>query len=179
MKKIGVFGSAFNPPTRSHQTVLEWALNLCDVVYVVPSYRHAFGKSMLSYPERIRLLQAFLQDLKYPRLMLWDLEPELAQAHIGPVYTFDVLSGIEQRLIASGEREFSLSFIVGPDNSQNFQAFHRSDDIVARWELLHAPDAGEIRSTRIRSAIAEGLSFSDMTTPAVASLIQREQFYVC
>lgn len=178
MRKIGVFGSAFNPPTKSHMEVLMWALDHCEQIYVVPAFRHAFGKSMLSYPIRLRLIQAFLKDLGNPRLLLWDLEPELSSGSNAPVFTFDVLNGIEKRLHDAKESPFSLSFIVGPDNSQNFRDFHRSDEILARWDLLHAPDAGEIRSTKIRDCIARGTPFSEMTTPSVASLIKSDLLYV-
>lgn len=179
MKRIGIFGSALNPPTRSHQEVLRWALDYCELIYVVPAFRHAYGKSMLDYSIRLRLVQAFLKDLHDPRLQMWDIETELSQETSGPVYTFNVLQGIEERLRKESKSDFSLSFIMGPDNSKNFHSFHRSDEIVARWGLLHAPDAGETRSTKVRECIAKGQSFYEMTTPSVTSLIQSEQLYVC
>ncbi|MEF1220429.1 nicotinate-nicotinamide nucleotide adenylyltransferase, partial [Photobacterium damselae] len=46
--QIAIFGSAFNPPTLGHLSVLE-RLSQFDKVLVLPSYAHAWGKVMLDY----------------------------------------------------------------------------------------------------------------------------------
>ena len=46
MSRIAVMGSAFNPPSLGHKDVVEQALKQCDQVWLVPAFRHAWGKSM-------------------------------------------------------------------------------------------------------------------------------------
>lgn len=44
MSRIAVMGSAFNPPSLGHKDVVEQALTQCDQVWLVPAFRHAWGK---------------------------------------------------------------------------------------------------------------------------------------
>ncbi len=48
MKKIAIFGSAFNPPSLGHKSVIE-SLSHFDLVLLEPSIAHAWGKNMLDY----------------------------------------------------------------------------------------------------------------------------------
>ncbi|MDF4536048.1 nicotinate-nicotinamide nucleotide adenylyltransferase, partial [Vibrio parahaemolyticus] len=51
MKKIAVFGSAFNPPTLGHKSIID-SLGHFDLILLVPSIAHAWGKTMLDYELR-------------------------------------------------------------------------------------------------------------------------------
>ena len=67
MTKIAVFGSAFNPPSLGHKSVID-SLSHFDLVLLVPSISHAWGKQMLSYEIRCELIDAFIRhcnDLYY------------------------------------------------------------------------------------------------------------------
>ena len=55
--RIAVMGSAFNPPTLGHVDVIEQALANADRVWLVPSFRHAWGKEMAPYLDRCAMSQ--------------------------------------------------------------------------------------------------------------------------
>lgn len=62
MKKIAVFGSAFNPPTLGHKSIID-SLGHFDLILLVPSIAHAWGKTMLDYELRSQLVDQFIQDI--------------------------------------------------------------------------------------------------------------------
>lgn len=173
--KIAIFGSAFNPPTQSHAAILAWASEHYDEVKVVPSFRHAHGKVMLPYGQRLALLQALLDDIGKSNISVWGIEPTIAAEHPEnrPVYTHDVLSKAQSAWGDTAE----IRFIVGKDNAETISTFYRASDIVSQWRVETAPDVGPHRSTLIRQAIAEGAPFEHMTTPRVAQLLRAMQLY--
>ena len=62
---LAVFGSAFNPPSLGHRSVLE-RLSQFDKVLLLPNYQHAWGKVMLDYDARcdlVRELSVILDNL--------------------------------------------------------------------------------------------------------------------
>ncbi len=67
MTKIAVFGSAFNPPSLGHKSVIE-SLSHFDLILLVPSISHAWGKQMLSYEIRCELIDAFIHDLQSDKI---------------------------------------------------------------------------------------------------------------
>ena len=64
MQRTGVFGSAFNPPTRGHYDVLTQAAPHFDRRLLVPSVAHAFRKNDFS-GKTLELLEAFCVDFIY------------------------------------------------------------------------------------------------------------------
>jgi ADP-ribose pyrophosphatase YjhB (NUDIX family) len=173
--RIAIFGSAFNPPTQSHAAILAWASEHYDEVKVVPSFRHAHGKIMLPYGQRLALLQALLDDVGQSNVSIWGIEPTIAAEHPEdrPVYTHDVLSKAQSLWGSAAE----ILFVVGQDNADTIATFYRASDIMSQWKVETAPAVGPHRSTLIRQAIAQGESFEHMTTPRVAQLLRVMQLY--
>ncbi|WP_100752667.1 nicotinate-nicotinamide nucleotide adenylyltransferase [Vibrio salilacus] len=170
MKKIAVFGSAFNPPSLGHKSVIE-SLSHFEQVLLLPSISHAWGKQMLDYSIRCQLVDAFIEDMNLPYVMRSDVEECLYQPEQS-VTTFAVLEALEQR-----HPEAELTFVVGPDNLFNFSQFYRCDEILCRWSLLSCPEKVAIRSTDIRSALSCKQDVNHLTTENVARLLSEQAHY--
>ncbi|SIO31548.1 nicotinate-nicotinamide nucleotide adenylyltransferase [Salinivibrio sp. ES.052] len=168
-EKIAVFGSAFNPPTQGHASVLK-QLNHFDQVLLVPSYKHAWGKAMASYDSRCHWVQALIDDLALPNLKLCRCEAFLGKKG-EPVTTFMLLSALQQDY-----PDAALTFVVGPDNLIKFGQFAHSEKILSRWSVLGMPEKVAVRSTHIRERLQQGLSISDLTTPRVAAQLTASAF---
>ncbi|QUJ70573.1 nicotinate-nicotinamide nucleotide adenylyltransferase (plasmid) [Photobacterium sp. GJ3] len=169
-KKIAVFGSAFNPPSLGHQSILE-RLSHFDQVLLLPSYAHAWGKNMLDYESRCNMVHAFISDLSLPNLSLSRLEEEIALKD-QPVTTYDVLNTLQKI-----DPEVELTFVIGPDNFLSFSKFYRANEILAKWQVLACPETVPIRSTTIRDNIVKNRPISHLTTPGVVKIIHCERFY--
>lgn len=153
--KIGVFGSAFNPPTLGHLDVLHQAADHFDRILLVPSASHAFTKKLQPFADRVGMLHCFLNevDLQNCQLELCTLEQTLLESNPDkPVYTFDLLEALEELY----GKDIELSFIRGPDNAdpQTWNRFYKAKDIQKRWTLFTAEERRPVRSSYVRELTA-------------------------
>lgn len=153
--KIGVFGSAFNPPTLGHLDVLCQASEAFDLILLVPSASHAFAKKLLPFSDRVAMLQRFLKEVQSAncRFEICELEARLfKQSPDKPVYTFDLLEALEQQYKGQGQ----LGFIRGPDNvdPNTWLRFYKAEEIEQRWDLFNAQERLAVRSSYVRELIA-------------------------
>ncbi|MDA9557882.1 nicotinate-nicotinamide nucleotide adenylyltransferase [Vibrio sp.] len=170
MKKIAVFGSAFNPPSLGHKSVIE-SLSHFDEVLLLPSIAHAWGKEMLPYDQRCELVNAFLKDIEVNNAQLSTIEKEIYK-NGESVITYEVLIALQSK-----NPEAELTFILGPDNFFNFSRFAKAEEIVQRWHILMCPENVKIRSTDIRNALKDKRTITGLTTDSVVCLIQQNQYY--
>lgn len=168
--KIAVFGSAFNPPSLGHRSVIQ-SLSHFDLVLLVPSIAHAWGKTMLDYEQRCELVDRFIADLAQHNVVRSDVEEQLYQPNES-VTTYAVLSRLEQ-IYPNAE----LTFIMGPDNLFNFAKFYQAEAITQRWSVMACPQKIAIRSTDIRDALARQEPIEHLTTPSVSSALLHNQYY--
>ena len=170
MKKIAVFGSAFNPPSLGHKSVIE-SLSHFDLVLLEPSIAHAWGKNMLDYPIRCKLVDAFIKDMGLSNVQRSDLEQALYQPGQS-VTTFALLEKIKEI-----HTQADITFVIGPDNFFKFAKFYRAEEIMERWAVMACPEKVNIRSTDIRNALVEGKDISAFTTPTVNKMLISEGLY--
>ncbi|MGR5209228.1 nicotinate-nicotinamide nucleotide adenylyltransferase [Vibrio rotiferianus] len=170
MKKIAVFGSAFNPPSLGHKSVIE-SLSHFDVVLLEPSIAHAWGKDMLDYPARCRLVDAFIKDMALSNVQRSDLEQTLYQPEQS-VTTFALLTKIQEIYPTA-----DITFVIGPDNFFKFAKFYKAEEITKRWAVMACPEKVKVRSTDIRNAINEGESIDCYTTLSVSRILIDEDLY--
>ncbi|MFN1580347.1 nicotinate-nicotinamide nucleotide adenylyltransferase [Vibrio rotiferianus] len=170
MKKIAVFGSAFNPPSLGHKSVIE-SLSHFDVVLLEPSIAHAWGKDMLDYPTRCRLVDAFIKDMALSNVQRSDLEQTLYQPEQS-VTTFALLTKIQEIYPTA-----DITFVIGPDNFFKFAKFYKAEEITKRWSVMACPEKLKVRSTDIRNAINQGESIDRYTTISVKRMLIDEGLY--
>ncbi|ENM5747516.1 nicotinate-nicotinamide nucleotide adenylyltransferase [Vibrio mimicus] len=171
MKKIAVFGSAFNPPTLGHKSIID-SLDHFDLILLVPSISHAWGKTMLDYEQRNRLVDQFIQDIGSRKVQRSDVEEALYTPE-NSVTTYAVLTRL-QTLYPEDE----LTFVIGPDNLLNFAKFYKADEILQRWTVMACPERLPIRSTAIRDSLQNGQPITGMTTAGVEQILYQYQLYL-
>lgn len=170
MSKIAVFGSAFNPPSLGHKSVIE-SLGHFDKVLLLPSIAHAWGKQMLDYSVRCELVGLFIEDLSVSNVECSTIEETLYKPDAS-VTTFAVLEALQAQYPDS-----QLTFVMGPDNLFNFAKFYNAQDIVTRWSLLSCPETVQVRSTDIRQALSEKRDISNLTTEKVCRRLAEMEYY--
>ena len=187
--RIGVFGSAFDPPTAGHKNVLEQASVICDAILLVPSIYHAFGKKSLDFSARLLLLNAFLEDLSNLacRVQVSDIEQTLFNMQKEtPIYTYDVLNALQADFRQRNE-DVELVFIRGPDNAMPdiWQRFYRFQDIENHWKLFTAKENVQVRSSKVREVLRSADNYTErqiallekQLTPLVLKCISKHLFY--
>ena len=183
--RLGVFGSAFDPPTLGHLDVLEQAAASHDRILLVPSAWHAFAKNPQPFKLRLDMLHRFIDDAKYLPcpLQVCDLEAALLKKKPNkPVYTYDLLTALE----AQYANKANLCFIRGPDNAQPevWSRFYKAKEIEARWLIFTATERVAARSSAVRKIlesfqVADDYSQPDlnMLSPSVKAFILCHNLY--
>lgn len=154
-KTLGVFGSAFDPIHLGHIDCIRQILGQYDLIAVVPSFDHAFGKQMADFDLRIKSVkraieEEFSQDEN--RIVVLDIERRIAaNKQSEPIYTFDVLSALSKKFGTD-----DIEFVVGPDNAapEQWSKFYRAEEVLTRWGLKAVNERTKIRSSMIRKMIA-------------------------
>ena len=170
MEKIAIFGSAFNPPSLGHKSVID-SLAHFNKILLVPSIAHAWGKEMLDFDTRCQLVNAFISDLSLDQVELSLIEKSLFTPGES-VTTYAVLSELQK---LHGDAE--LTFVIGPDNFFKFSSFYKSDEITERWSVMACPEKIKIRSTDIRNALISGNDVSKLSTKSVTKMLQDSRLY--
>jgi nicotinate-nucleotide adenylyltransferase len=168
--KIAIFGSAFNPPSLGHRSVIE-SLTHFDIVLLIPSIAHAWGKEMLDYKLRCEMLDLFIHDLGCKTFQRSTIEEELYVPG-GRVTTYAVLEKA-QELYPSAD----ITFVIGPDNFFNFHKFYKAEEILSRWAVMACPEKVAIRSTDIRNELEKMRSVTKLTTKSVANFLIKNNLY--
>jgi len=164
-KKIGIIGSAFNPPHLGHKDIIEQVYQDFDEILLVPSYRHAFAKKMVPYKDRLFMASMLGQSFHAERFKTFNHAATIATSSIEreiginsnvPVYTYDVLNELEQRYLNANIQP-ELTFIVDPDNAthETWSKFYKGDEILQRWNLRSVSERIPVHSSIIRELIAD------------------------
>ncbi|MFA0057120.1 nicotinate-nicotinamide nucleotide adenylyltransferase [Vibrio echinoideorum] len=170
MEKIAIFGSAFNPPSLGHKSVID-SLAHFDKILLVPSIAHAWGKEMLDFDSRCQLVEAFISDLSLEQVELSLVEKGLFTPGES-VTTYAVLRQLQKQ-----HPEAELTFVIGPDNFFKFASFYKSDEITERWSVMACPEKVKIRSTDIRHALQNGSNVAKLSTKSVTRILQDSELY--
>ncbi len=176
-KRIGVFGSAFNPPTKGHADAINQASKVFDEVWLFPSYAHAHGKKPIPFEARLQLLNEFILFLEDENVKISELEKacfeELNKEY---VYTYDLLTYLSENFPM-----FQFVFICGEDNSsvEKWATFYKSKEIDDRFGKFIVKERVDARSTYVREAIAakDWSKIEELTYPPILKKLKENKYY--
>lgn len=182
MKRIGVYGGAFDPPHIGHVLVGAYALAMArlDELIVVPCWRHAFGKDMTDYWQRLELTRRAFGILG-EKVLVSSVEWAIKCQH-----TYDLLA--YYRSSHHHPASHQLVLIMGSDDFQDFPKWHRHEEIlqmaevfmVGRQGTVQLPgsvDIPNVSSSLIRQRIQEGQNIQSLLPPAVLGIIREKHLY--
>ncbi len=180
MARIAIFGGSFNPPHVGHQALCLMLLETCEVdeVWLVPTYRHYFGKQLAAFHQRVALCERLVAPLG-TRAKISEVERELPDSQ-GRM--LDTLAALRER---HSEHEFRL--VIGADILLETDRWHAWDEVVAMAPPIvfkrHGYEGGElpappdVSSTAIRSSLVRGESAVPLIPIAVQAHISEHKLY--
>jgi nicotinate-nucleotide adenylyltransferase len=180
MKKIGVFGSAFNPVTWAHHEIVKRMIEIFDVVYIVPSYVHAVKNNLAPYDLRMKMVDAMFNDLDDDkRIIISDIEEVIFKRKNdgSAIFTIEVL-----RCLREFHPEDNIKFIIGPDNV-DLNGFSKEDQIEIRTDFgVHVTEEIKgVRSTLFRDKIQSKSPLKELmkySTEKVVDIITEHKLYL-
>ena len=195
IRKLGMFGGAFDPPHLAHRALAEVALAQLelDELHVLPTGQ-AWHKTRQLSAAGHRLAMARLTFGELPRLVIDDREIRRA----GPSYTLDTL-----RELHAEHPGAELFLVMGKDQADVLPTWRDWEEIVhlaiicvadrdvltgqetrfipppemaSRFRKLHMP-AMDISATGIRARVASQQGIAPLVSPAVARYIEDHHLY--
>jgi nicotinate-nucleotide adenylyltransferase len=179
--EVALIGGSFNPPHVGHLLAAHFvrATTTCDQVWLVPSFRHPFGKPLVDFQHRAAMCRMLCDDAS-GWLGVSEAERELG----GDGRTVDLL---EHLAAAHPGTRFTL--VIGSDILADLP--HWKD--VARIEALvrvlvlnraghpspraFGPPLAEVSSTHVRELLARGEDAGGLVPRRVLEYAQAHRLY--
>jgi nicotinate-nucleotide adenylyltransferase len=182
-REVAILGGSFNPPHVAHLMAAYWALATQGVaeVWLLPSFRHPFGKSLAPYADRVRMCELAATPLR--GVHVCTAEQELADdPQVGKtVRTLEYLAAKHPTL------RFGL--IVGTDILGETDKWYRWDRVKELARIIvvgrqgHPSGAGQnpslppISSTEVRERLRKGEDVSAWVPAKVLRYIAEHGLY--
>lgn len=166
--------------------VATWLLSSgkADEVWLVPAGRHAFGKSLAPFADRVAMARAAIAPLG-EKVRVEEVEGERE----GTSYTIDTVEILRAR-----HPDVRFSLVVGTDILVERPKWKEFDRLLTLVDLITVRRAGvagsekddprnpsplfpEVSSTEIRARLAEGKSVEDLVPRAVLDEIDARHLY--
>jgi nicotinate-nucleotide adenylyltransferase len=181
-RHVALLGGSFNPPHVAHLLVAEWVLltQEVDQVWLLPSYRHPFGKDLAPFEDRLRMCELAVRTLR--GAFVCGAEAELAD---------DPLVGktartLEHLLGKHPGHRFSL--VIGADVLAETVKWYRWDRVQELAGLIvvgrqgHPPVEGApsfpaVSSTRVREGLARREDVGALVPRRVLEYVRERGLY--
>jgi nicotinate-nucleotide adenylyltransferase len=181
-KSVAILGGSFNPPHVAHLMAAYWALATQGVreVWLLPSYRHPFGKELAPFDDRVRMCELAARGVR--GVGVCTAEQELA----GDPLVGKTARTLEHLVAKHPDTDFAL--IVGADILPDAPKWYRWDRVQALARLVvlgrqgfpevpGAPTLPAVSSTEIRERIANGEDVSGFVAREVLEYVREKGLY--
>lgn len=192
MKRTGIFGGTFDPPTKAHVAIANAALeNLSlDRVIFLPANQNPHKQETVPTPAEIRveMLRAVVEVNDAFSIDLCEIERR------GLSYTYDTLQYLSEKL-----KDSELYFIQGADSLISFPRWYKYEELLELATFVFFPRVGwdieevdkeilkkvtlfnnphfDISSTMARNQIRDGKSVNDLVEGSVLNVIEKYKLY--
>lgn len=179
--EIALLGGSFNPPHVAHVMAAWWALATQGVrqVWLLPAWRHPFGKALAPFEERVRMCQLAVAAIRGAHVCT--AEAELSR---------DPLCGKTARTLEHlAEKHPDLRFVlvVGADILPDTPSWYRWDRVQALARVVvvgrqgypggAGPGLPAVSSTEVRERLARGEDVSALVPRRVLEYAKARGLY--
>jgi nicotinate-nucleotide adenylyltransferase len=182
-RTIGILGGSFNPPHVAHLMLAYWVRATQGVsdVWLLPAYRHPFGKPLAPFEHRVEMCRLAVKPLR--GVHVCEAEADLAE---------DPLVGrtartLEYLTVKHPNLRFAL--VVGADVMSETAKWYRWDRVTELARIIVADRAGhtardtrgllfpDVSSTDIRERLRRGEDVSDVVPQTVLRYLAKHDLY--
>lgn len=184
--KIALLGGSFDPPHNAHLEACRYLLEAedFDCVWLMPTYKHAFGKDMASFDHRMAMC-ALLSNPFRGRVLVSEVERNLAGSGVNR--TIDTI-----KYLKAHHPPEDFTFIIGSDNLDQISDWKDITHLKQEIPFLVLLRPGfkdhlgwtfsrttlpDISSTEIRERIYRGEPIADLVPSFIGEYIQEHSLY--
>lgn len=186
--RVGLLGGSFNPPHVAHALLGLYALETApiDALWLVPTWRHAFGKALAPYDDRVAMC-GFIAAALGPRAAVSRVEEEVAAIRGGESRTLHTLEHL-----AATRPDLTFRLVIGADILAETASWLAWDEVVRRAPPIVIGRGGVepppgatvsevampvVSSTEVRRRLACGEDVSDLLPASVIRYIATRGLY--
>jgi nicotinate-nucleotide adenylyltransferase len=181
-REIALLGGSFNPPHVAHAMAAYWVLatQRVSAVWLLPSYKHPFGKELAAFEHRVRMCELAIAHVRGAHVCT--VEAELAaDPLVGR--TVRVLERLREKHPAS---DFAL--VLGTDVLAESHKWYRWDRVTQLARIIvigrqgfpgtgGEPQLPNISSREIRERMARGENVSQCVARRVIEYARAHRLY--
>jgi nicotinate-nucleotide adenylyltransferase len=181
-RSVAILGGSFNPPHVAHLMAAYWTLATQEVreVWLLPSFRHPFGKELAPFEDRVRMCELAARGVR--GVAVCTAERELAaDPHVGKT-----ARTLEHLVAKHPDTDFVL--VIGADILPDTPRWWRWDRVQALARVIvvgregfppipGAPTFPAISSTEIRARLARGEDVSGVVPRKVREYVAEKGLY--
>ncbi len=178
--RVAIFGGSFNPPHVAHQMAALYVLETApvDELWLVPAVRHAFGKTLAPFADRLAMCEAAAAALG-PRVRVSAIERDLG----GESRTLRTIRRLQQDHPGT-----SFSLVIGADLLAEIPSWLGGAELQRTVPFIVVGRAGftggdgsvalpAVSSRQVRAALAAGTEVRGMVPRAVLDYISSHNLY--
>lgn len=193
MKRVGLYGGAFDPPHIGHVMSITavWNSGRVDEVWLIPTGRHRFKQGITAGEHRRIMVEIMLATAFVSAGPLRVNTTELERLEV-PSTTIELLA-----LLRARHADCAFSLIIGADLIEQIPSWARGEELMATASFLVVPRLGQVipgalpptmhivpsqhhtdvSSSIVREMIAGGRSVDGLVPPGVIAYILRNKLY--
>ncbi len=180
--QIALFGGSFNPPHVAHQLSCAYVLAVArprvDEIWMIPTWKHPFAKSLVSYDDRVQMCERAALAFG-GRVVVSRVEEDLG----GESYTLNTVKALRAR---HSQHQFAL--VIGADLVAERERWHGWPELKSLIEFIvvgrqgqpavgAALDLPPVSSTEIRAMLARGENVGGWMDAGVVDYIRERGLY--
>ena len=191
--QVALFGGSFNPPHVGHLLAAIYVRSIAEVdaVWLLPVHRHAFGKHLEPFEDRVAMCEALCAGIDGLAVSRAESERD------GPGYTLLTVRHLQAR-----HPGWRFRLVLGTDIVADLPRWHRWEELVREapplligraghplsgahreaaramgLELRDAIALPEVSSTEVRRRLAGGETVDGLVPRSVLALCRQRQLY--
>jgi nicotinate-nucleotide adenylyltransferase len=183
--RVAIFGGSFNPPHVAHQMAALYALETApiDQLWLVPAARHAFGKSLAPFEDRLAMCRLAAAALG-PRVQVSPIERDLG----GESRTLKTIRRLQQ-----DHPEHTFSLVIGADLVREVASWQGGEELQRTVPFIVVGRGGvetpgenrdetavvlpAVSSSQVRAVLAAGQDARALLPRAVLDYISAHNLY--
>jgi nicotinate-nucleotide adenylyltransferase len=128
-----LIGGSFNPPHFGHTKLAESLLKTFELIFLMPCYKHMYGKKMASAKHRLAMCRIAVKDNDRIKVLDYEIKHRIT----GGTYQL-----VKQLLKEKFTKNYSLSLAIGGDNAETFDKWFKCEELKKLIPFVVVPRVG-------------------------------------
>lgn len=135
MKRVGIFGGSFDPPTVSHYDIIDGCIanKVVDEVWVIPSNNHTQKNNYASFHQRMKMCKIMFKRLFHPVKVKDD------DLHNHSGRTLDLMNILNLKYNRTNKhqnKKYEFYIIIGEDCADNIESWCEWKRLISEYKFI-------------------------------------------